>query len=76
MAATKDDWNKFRAELVENLEDERRFIANAEAGITSMWTIDPTKGRVDMTAAHVERSKRSVAALEGVIATIDRDHLA
>lgn len=58
------------------VEDERRFIANAEAGKTGIWSVQPGKGKVDTTAAHVEISRRAVQALEGVIAKIDQDHLA
>lgn len=76
MPATKDQWNAFREELSQQLEDERRFIANAEAGKTGIWTVQPGKGKVDTTAAHVEISRRAVLALEGVIAKIDQDLLA
>ncbi|TIO04567.1 hypothetical protein [Mesorhizobium sp.] len=76
MAATKDQWKAFRSELIQQLEDERLFITNAEAGKTGIWTVQPGKGKVDTTAAHVEMAKRAVQALEGVIAKIDQDHLA
>ncbi|WP_353834067.1 hypothetical protein [Mesorhizobium sp.] len=76
MPATKHQWKAFREELSQQLEDERRFIANAEAGKTGIWTVEPGKGKVDTTAAHVEISRRAVQALEGVIAKIDQDHLA
>ncbi|QIA21499.1 hypothetical protein [Mesorhizobium sp. AA22] len=57
MAASKDDWKAYRAELTEQLDLERSFIADAEAGRTGMWHIEPGKGRVDTTAAHVALSK-------------------
>ncbi|WP_419695556.1 hypothetical protein ACN2CC_03275 [Mesorhizobium muleiense] len=65
MPATKDQWKAFREELSQQLEDERRFIANAEAGKTGIWSVQPGKGKVDTTAAHVEISRRAVQALEG-----------
>jgi hypothetical protein len=76
MPATKHQWKAFREELSQQLEDERRFIANAEAGKTGIWSVEPGKGKVDTTAAHVEISRRAVQALEGVIAKIDQDNLA
>lgn len=75
MAATKENWEAYRAELLTHLEEERQFIGSAEAGRVGLWRIDPEKGKVDTTAAHVELAKRAVAALEGVIAKIDIDHL-
>ncbi|WP_156751025.1 hypothetical protein [Mesorhizobium sp. AA23] len=76
MAASKDDWKAFRAELRRQLDLERRFIENAESGRTGIWHEHPGKGRVDATAGHIEMAKQAAAVLEGVIAKIDTDHLA
>ncbi|WP_192243588.1 hypothetical protein [Mesorhizobium silamurunense] len=76
MAANKEHWKAFRAELSESLENERRFIATAEAGQTGIWQVEPGKGKVDTTAAHIAQSKRAVEVLAGLIAKIDQDHLA
>ncbi|MER9169497.1 hypothetical protein NKI12_19365 [Mesorhizobium australicum] len=70
------DWKAYRAELSGQLAQEQRFIQDAEAGRTGMWRVEPDNGRIDTTAAHVEMSKRTVEVLKGVIAKIDKDHLA
>lgn len=74
MATTEDQWKAYRAELAQQLEDELRFVANAEAGKTGIWAIKP-EGKVDATAAHIQMAKRAAEILEGVIAKIDKDHL-
>lgn len=74
MAATKEQWKAYRAELAHQLENELRFVADAEAGKTGIWAI-ANEGRIDSTAAHIQMSKRAAEVLEGVIAKIDKDHL-
>lgn len=72
---SKAEWKAYRADLAEQLENERRFIADAESGRIALWQIGPNGGRLDTTAAHLERSKKSEKVLGGVIAKIDSDHL-
>lgn len=76
MAASNENWKTFRAELNQQLEQEQSFIENAEAGRLGLWHREPGKPQVDTTAAHVEIAKRSIEVLRGVIAKIDKDHLA
>ncbi|TIU13358.1 MAG: hypothetical protein E5W44_03670 [Mesorhizobium sp.] len=72
----KEHWKAFRAELSTQLDLERRFIENAEAGRTGIWRVESGKGRIDTTAGQIAVSKHAAAVLEGVIAKIDQDRLA